>query len=177
MAVSNRAWVFGDNVDTDNIFPTRFGGDATLKEIGSHAFYDFRPDFAPNAKPGDVVVAGYNFACGSYREGAALTIRALGIRTLVGRSFARAFYRNAVNNGLWLVTIGDQEFDCQDGSLLDVNVESGLVTNRTTTKQVTGTPLSGIAVKIVEAGGATKYFKPMVLHPVCNKAKGVAQNG
>ena len=164
--MAGKAWVFGDNIDTDNIFPTQFGGDATLQAIGSHAFYDYRPEFAPKVKPGDVIVAGYNFACGSYRETAALCLKVGGIGVVIARSFSRAFYRNAVNNGLWLITIGDQEFDCPDGSILEVDPRAGLITNTATGKQIKGTPLSGIAVEIVEADGATNYFKPMVLHPV-----------
>jgi 3-isopropylmalate/(R)-2-methylmalate dehydratase small subunit len=117
-------------------------------------------------KPGDVVVAGHNFACGSYRETAALCLKVRGIRVVVARSFSRAFFRNAINNGLWLITIGDKEFDCQDGAILEVDPKSGMITNKTTGKKVSGTPLSGIAVEIVEADGATNYFKPMVLHPI-----------
>ena len=164
--MAGRAWVFGDNIDTDNIFPTRFGGDATLEEIGSHAFCDFRPEFASTVKPGDVVVAGYNYACGSYRETAALCVKVGGVNVVVARSFSRAFYRNAVNNGLWLVTLGDAKFDCTDGDMVEVEPRTGLVTNKTTGVKVKGKPLSGIAVDIVEAGGATEYFKKMVIHPV-----------
>jgi 3-isopropylmalate/(R)-2-methylmalate dehydratase small subunit len=163
--LQGRAWVFGDNIDTDNIFPTRFGGDPTLQAIASHAYNDFRPEFAQEAKPGDIVVAGVNFGCGSYRETAALCHRALGVPVIVARSFARAFYRNAINNGIWLITTGDSKFDCADGHVLEVDPASGLVVDKDTGQQVHGTPLSGLAADIVAAGGATAYFKPRVLHP------------
>ncbi len=163
--MAGRAWVFEDNIDTDNIFPTRFGGDATLEEIGSHAFIDFRPEFGREVRQGDFVVAGYNYACGSYRETAALCVKVLGVRVIIARSFSRAFYRNAINNGLWLITIGDREFDCADGDFLEVDPKLGSVTNKTRGTHVLGTPLSGIAVEIVEADGATNYFKPRVIYP------------
>ncbi|NPV69896.1 MAG: 3-isopropylmalate dehydratase [Firmicutes bacterium] len=163
--MEGRAWVFGDNVDTDNIFPTRFGGDPTLEDMAKHVFFDFRPEFAKNAKPGDVVVAGHNFGCGSHRETAVLGIKALGIEVIVARSFARAFYRNAINNALRPIIIGDLPFECEDGAILDVDPVSGVITNKSTGIQVRGQPISGIAVKIVEGGGATKFFKNMVVHP------------
>lgn len=164
--MQGRAWVFGDNIDSDNIFPTRFGGDTTLQEIASHAFYDYRPEFAREAKPGDILVAGHNFGYGSYRETAALSLRVLGFTLMVARSFSRAYYRNAVNNGIWLITVGDAEFDCVDGHILEADPGTGLVVNRGTGQRVQGVPLSGIAAEIVAAGGATAFFKPHVLHPV-----------
>lgn len=164
--MSDRAWVFGNNIDTDTIFPTRFGGDPNLEEMAKHAFYDYRPEFAKTAKPGDIVVAGNNFGSGSYRETAVICLKALGIRAVVARSFPRAFYRNAINNGMWLVTLGDSEFDCQDGNELEVDHNTGLVINKSTGKQVLGTPLTGFAMEIAKAGGATSFFKSQVLHPI-----------
>ena len=163
--MEGKVWVFGDKIDTDNIFPTRFGGDASLEEMAKHIFYDYRPEFAKSVKPGDIIVAGYNFGCGSYRETAAAGLKALGIKIVIARSFARAFYRNAINSGVWLISIRDMDFSCEEGDVFDVEPSLGLITNKVTGKQISGTPLSGIAVNIVEAGGATSYFKPRVLHP------------
>ena len=167
--MEGRIWTFGDNIDTDSIFPTRFGGDPSLEEIAKHAFFDYRPEFAREAEPGDFVVGGYNFGCGSYRETAAICLKALGINVIIARSFSRAFYRNAVNNGLWLITLGDLQFDCADGDVWDVDHVSGTIVDRTREKKISGEPLAGFAVEIVKAGGATKYFLPYVLHPFKGK--------
>jgi 3-isopropylmalate/(R)-2-methylmalate dehydratase small subunit len=163
--MEGRAWVFGDDIDTDIMFPNRFSPDPTPEEMAKHVFYDFRPEFAREAKPGDIVVAGRNFGYGSYRESPAFGMRALGIQAVIARSFARAFYRNASNSGLWLITLGDAEFHCEDGDRLEVDPRSGAITNKTTGKNVRGTPFAGIAREIVEAGGATRYFKSKVLYP------------
>lgn len=163
--MQGKAFVFGDNIDTDNIFPTRFGGDATTEQMAKHIFFDFRPGFSDEIKKGDFITAGYNFGCGSYRETAAAGISALGVPLIIARSFARAFYRNAVNNGIWLITLPDLEFKCQEGNVLKADVESGLVINQTTGQQAKGKPLSGIAREIVQAGGATKFFKSKVIYP------------
>ncbi len=163
--MEGRAWVFGDNVDTDTMFPNRFSPDPTPADMAKHVFYDFRPEFAREAKPGDIVVGGHNFGYGSYRESPAVGMRALGIRVIIARSFARAFYRNASNSGIWLISLGDVEFHCKDGSSLEVDPHSGVIANKATGKQVQGTPLSGIAREIVEAGGATRYFRSKVLYP------------
>ncbi len=164
-SMEGRAWVFGDDIDTDTMFPNRFSPDPTPEEMAKHVFYDFRPEFAREAKPGDIVVAGYNLGYGSYRETPAVGLRALGIPVIIARSFARAFFRNASNSGIWLITLRDGEFHCQEGERLEVAPRSGLIINQTTGKQFRGTPLSGIARAIVEAGGATRYFKSKVLHP------------
>ena len=164
MNLQGRAWVFGDNMDTDNIFPTRFGGDPNPQEMAKHAFYDYRPEFSKEAKPGDIIVAGYNFGCGSYRETAATSLKALGINLIIARSFHRAYYRNAINLGIWLITIGDSDFECEDGTIVEADHLSGLVINKKTGQKVTGTPLTGIAAEIVEAGGATSFFRSKVLH-------------
>lgn len=162
--MQGRAWVFGDNIDTDNIFPTRFGGDPNPGEMAKHAFYDYRPEFVKEAKPGDVLVTGYNFGCGSYRETAATSLKALGIDLIIGRSFHRAFYRNATNLGIWLIIIDDLEFPCEEMSVIEADPIKGIVKNLNTGVEITGKPLDGIAAEIVNAGGATKFFKDKVLH-------------
>ncbi len=168
--MEGRAWVFGDDIDTDNMFPNRFSPDPTPEEMAKHVFYDLRPEFAKEAKPGDIVVAGHNLGYGSYRESPSVGLRALGVQVIIARSFARAFYRNAVTMGIWLITLGETKFHCEDGNHLAVDPRSGVVTNRATGEQVGGTPLSGMALEIVEAGGATRYFKPMVLYPETGKS-------
>jgi 3-isopropylmalate/(R)-2-methylmalate dehydratase small subunit len=167
--MEGRAWIFGDNIDTDYMFPARFSPDPTPEEMAKHVFYDMRPEFSREAKPGDIVVAGHNFGYGSYRESPSVGLRALGVQVIIARSFARAFYRNAVTMGIWLITLGEKKFHCEDGHHLEVDSRSGEIINQTTGEQVRGTPLSGMAREIVEAGGATQYFKPKVLYPETKK--------
>ena len=159
-----RAWLFGDNVDTDNIFPTRFGADATPQEMGTHVFIDFRPDFNREAREGDIVVAGWNFGYGSYRETAATGLRARGIQVIVARSFARAYYRNAVNLGMFPLSIGEAELDFAEGDAAAVDLEAGTLTNRRTGSVVACIVPGGLEAEIIRAGGATSYFRPLVVH-------------
>jgi 3-isopropylmalate/(R)-2-methylmalate dehydratase small subunit len=158
-------WIFGDNIDTDNIFPTRFGADPTPQVMGTHVFIDHRPDFNQNAKEGDFVLAGHNFGYGSYRETAATGLRGRGIRVVIARSFARAYYRNAINLGMYPLIIGDVDFDFTDGDRIGVDPETGVVINLRTHKQYRCVVPSGLGLDIIKAGGATEYFKPMVQYP------------
>jgi 3-isopropylmalate dehydratase, small subunit len=170
-----KVWLFGDNVDTDNIFPTRFGADPTPQVMGTHVFIDFRPDFNKNAQEGDIVIAGYNFGYGSYRETAATGLRARGIRVIVARSFARAYYRNAVNLGMFPLTIGDMELDFAEGDMAAVNIDEGTLTNARTGSVYACTVPSGLEADIIRAGGATTYFRPMVVHRTEESQGGAAR--
>lgn len=163
--MEGNVWIFGDNVDTDNIFPTRFGADPNPQVMATHVFIDYRPDFNQNAKEGDVVLAGYNFGYGSYRETAATGLRARGIKVVIARSFARAYYRNAVNLGMYPLVIGDIEWDFAEGDPVSVDPEAGTLLNKRTGKQYICTVPTGLESSIIKAGGATEYYKPMVQYP------------
>jgi len=163
--LEGKAWVFGNDVNTDNISPTRYAGDAVIEDMARHVFADVRPEFAPGFKPGDIVFGGYNFGCGSFREIAVRGFKGLKVGAIVCRSFARSFIRNAVNMGVWLIDIGDAEFEVADGDILDADVHTGTVYNKRTGKSVQGKPFTGVAAGIAEAGGAPVYFKPMVKYP------------
>jgi 3-isopropylmalate/(R)-2-methylmalate dehydratase small subunit len=160
-----RAWVFGDEINTDNIFPTRFAADPTVEDMAKHVFADIRPAFAKEFRKGDIIVVGHNFGCGSLRETSIFGFKGLGSTVIVAKSFARGFIRNAVNNGIWLITLGDTPIDIEDGDMLSVDSRSGIIQNKRTGNMVTGMPLSGLAAKIVEGGGTTSYFKNMVQYP------------
>jgi 3-isopropylmalate/(R)-2-methylmalate dehydratase small subunit len=161
----SKAWVFGDYINTDNIFPTRFAADPTIEEMAKHVFADLRPEFAKEFKIGDVVIAGHNFGCGSLRETSIFGFKGLGSTVIAAKSFARGFIRNAVNNGIWLITLSDAEFEIEDGDGVFVDHRTGIIHNQRTGAKINGKPLSGLAAKIVEAGGATSYFKDMVQYP------------
>jgi len=163
--MEGKAWVFGNDVNTDNISPTRFAAAASIEESAAGTFADVRPEFAASCKPGDYVVAGWNFGCGSLREFAVRGFKGLKVGGIIARSFARGFIRNAINTGVWLIVIDDAVFDVRDGDILEADVRAGTVTNRRTGESVQGKPFTGLGADIVEAGGAPGYFKPMVVHP------------
>ena len=163
--LEGRVWLFGDDVNTDNISPTRYAADASIEENAAHTFADVRPEFAPNCKPGDYVVAGYNFGCGSLREFAVRGFKGLNVGGIIARSFARGFIRNAINMGVWLIIIGDAEFDVEDGDILEADVKTGFIINKRTGQSVQGKPFTGLGADILEAGGAPSYFKSMVVYP------------
>jgi 3-isopropylmalate/(R)-2-methylmalate dehydratase small subunit len=154
-----RAWVFGNDVNTDNIFPTRFASILDTKEMAHHVFADIRPDFAIKFSPGDVVVGGDNFGCGSLRETAILGFKALGSDVIIAKSFARGFIRNAVNKGVWLIKLGNIDFAVSEGDMLEVDCRSGDIKNIRTGVAVHGEPFTGIASDILNMGGITAYVK------------------
>ncbi|HOO54905.1 MAG TPA: 3-isopropylmalate dehydratase, partial [Methanothrix sp.] len=117
--IRGKAWVFGDDVDTDVIIPGPYLRTKNIKELACHAMEGLDPDFAKNVKPGDVIVAGKNFGCGSSREQAPLALREAGVACVVAKSFARIFYRNAINVGLPVV---EADVECREGDEVEVDL-------------------------------------------------------
>ncbi|MEA4929511.1 MAG: 3-isopropylmalate dehydratase small subunit [Candidatus Limiplasma sp.] len=150
MQIQGNALCYGDNVDTDVIIPARYLNTSDPAELAAHCMEDIDPDFLKKRKPGDILVAGRNFGCGSSREHAPLAIRTAGISCVVAKSFARIFYRNAINIGLPIV-VCDGVF--HDGDALSVNLTDGVLENRTTGEQYTFPPFPPFLQKIIEAGG------------------------
>ena len=150
MQFQGRALCYGDNVDTDVIIPARYLNTSDPGELAAHCMEDIDPDFLQKIKPGDLIVAGRNFGCGSSREHAPLAIKAAGIRCVVARSFARIFYRNAINIGLPIIEC-DGTF--HDGDALRVELSAGTLTNETTGEQYAFPPFPAFLQRIIEAGG------------------------
>ncbi|MCK8518938.1 3-isopropylmalate dehydratase small subunit [Methanoculleus sp. 7T] len=160
-----RVWKFGDDIDTDAIIPGRFLTIYDPAELAKHAFEGTRDEFAKEAREGDVVVAGTNFGCGSSREHAPLALRGAGIRVVVAKSFARIFYRNAVNTGLLpLVCAGTDEI--RDGDAISVDVAGGFI--EVNGKRFAVEPVPGFLNEIVEAGGLVAYAKNLGSVERCN---------
>ena len=155
----SRAWRYGDNIDTDVIIPARYLTTTDEHELAAHALEGLDPDFASGVKPGDVVVAGENFGCGSSREHAPVALRGTGIAAVVASSFARIFFRNAINTGLPIVTCPDVVAATEAGDQLEVDVESGTVHNVTTNKTFAAEPLPGFVMDIVRAGGLVEWVR------------------
>lgn len=152
------AFTFGKNLDTDQIYPGQYLELARVEDIKQHALEGADPDFVRRFKPGDIIVAGANFGCGSSREHAAIAIKAVGASVVLAESFARIFYRNAINLGLPLLVSPGITNHVSSGDTLRIDFVQGMVHNRTTGAEVKVQPLSGYVLKILESGG----IKPLV---------------
>jgi 3-isopropylmalate/(R)-2-methylmalate dehydratase small subunit len=157
--MSGRAWVYGDNVDTDVIIPARYLTTTDPDELAKHALEDLDPSFAGSVRPGDVVVAGENFGCGSSREHAAICIRAGGASAVVARSFARIFFRNAINTGLPIVVSPEAVDATESGDTVEVDIEAGVVRNITKNRTFAVEPLPDFVMDIVRAGGLIPWVR------------------
>lgn len=155
----SKVWRYGDHVDTDVIIPARYLNISDFKELSEHAMEDIDTTFAPNVKPGDIIVAGRNFGCGSSREHAPIVIQQKGIKCIIAESFARIFYRNAINIGLPVLEVGDKAKKIEAGDQVDVDLDKGEihVVNKGIT--IKTHPLPAFVRKIAEAGGLINYVK------------------
>ena len=155
----SKVWRYGDHVDTDVIIPARYLNIADFDELAEHAMEDIDTTFAPNVQPGDYVVAGKNFGCGSSREHAPVVIKVKGVKCIIADSFARIFYRNAINIGLPVLEIGKDVEKIAAGDELDVNMAAGeiKIVNKGITIQTK--PLPEFIQKIADCGGLINYVK------------------
>lgn len=159
----SRVWRYGDHVDTDVIIPARYLNIADFNELAEHAMEDAKESlvesFAAGVKPGDYIVAGKNFGCGSSREHAPMVLKIKGIKCIVADSFARIFYRNAINIGLPVLEIGADVEKIQPGDTIDVDMNAGEIhiTNKNIT--IKTKPLPEFIQKIADCGGLINYLK------------------
>ena len=156
-----RAWKFGDDIDTDAVIPGRYLVINDPEGLARHIFEGVRPDFAGNVKSGDFVVAGTNFGCGSSREHAPLGLKGAGVKAVVAKSFARIFFRNAINIGLPLFICADVD-KINDGDSIEIDASCGVIYNQTRGESYKTTPLPPFLQDIVEVGGLVEYTKRMV---------------
>jgi len=159
MILEGKVWRYGDNVDTDVIIPARYLNTADPQELAAHCMEDIDPTFAGRVQPGDIIVAGRNFGCGSSREHAPVAIRGSGVPCVIAAGFARIFYRNAVNIGLPLVELGEMVEEINGGDRVRVDLDRGIVENLTTGKKFATQPLPGFIQEIAAAGGLINYIK------------------
>jgi len=153
-----KVWKYGDNVNTDVIFPGRYTYQIMPpEEMAKHALEDLDPEFAGSVRPGDVVVAGKNFGCGSSREQAAACLRAAGVQAVVARSFARIYFRNAINLGLAVLQCDEAVDALEKGDSVDIDFARGEI--RSTQCTFRFLPLPGSVIGILEAGGLLEYTK------------------
>jgi len=153
-----RAWKFGDNISTDHIIPGRYYHlRSNLPELAKHVMEDADPEFSKKVKPGDFIVAGNNFGMGSSREHAAIVIKLAGVGAVLAKSFARIFFRNAINNGLPVLIADTDKID--DGDELEIDLEKGIVRNLTKGIEIEVQPLPEVMREILREGGLVEYIK------------------
>jgi 3-isopropylmalate/(R)-2-methylmalate dehydratase small subunit len=159
--LAGRAWKFGDDIDTDAIIPGRYLVINDPRELAEHLFEGVRPEMASGVNEGDIIVAGENFGCGSSREHAPLALKGAGITAVVAKSFARIFFRNAINIGLPLFICPEVD-RIEDGDSLEIDMAGGVILNLSRGESYKTTPLPQFLREIVEAGGLVEYTKRMV---------------
>jgi 3-isopropylmalate/(R)-2-methylmalate dehydratase small subunit len=153
-----RVWKYGDNVNTDVIFPGRYTYQLMEPaEMAKHALEDLDPEFAKNVKPGDVIVAGKNFGCGSSREQAAACLRAAGVQAVVAKSFARIYFRNAINLGLAVLQCEEASDALKTGDEIEIDFAGGKIIS--VGRVFTFFPLPDSVIGIIEAGGLIESTK------------------
>ena len=159
MKASGTVHKYGDNVDTDVIIPARYLNTADHKELAAHCMEDIDPDFVKNVKEGDIIVANMNFGCGSSREHAPIAIKASGVSCVIASTFARIFYRNAINIGLPILECDEAAKDIENGDEVEVDVDTGVITDKTNGKTYKAEPFPDFIKDIINAGGLLKSLK------------------
>ena len=152
MKAKGRVFKYGDNVDTDVIIPARYLNTSDPKELALHCMEDIDADFVKSVNAGDIIVAGNNFGCGSSREHAPIVIKASGISCVIAKSFARIFYRNAINIGLPILECADAD-KIKASDILDIDFDKGIITDLTTGQKYSSQPFPPFIQNIIAKGG------------------------
>lgn len=159
MKVSGKAHVYGDNVDTDVIIPARYLNTPDAQELAQHCLEDLDATFASRVARGDLLVAGRNFGCGSSREHAPRAIKACGVSCVIAATFARIFYRNALNIGLPIVECPDAAASIRAGDAVAVDFDTGVITDETTGRTFRSEPFPPFMQELIAAGGLAAYWR------------------
>ncbi|RMF31415.1 MAG: 3-isopropylmalate dehydratase small subunit [Chloroflexi bacterium] len=157
--LEGRVWKYGNDVDTDVIIPARYLNVSDPAQLAVHCMEDLDPTFARQVQPGDIVVAGENFGAGSSREHAPLALKAAGVGCIIARSFARIFYRNAINIGLPILECPQAVEETETGDVLTVDLEAGTITNHRTGRTYQAPPFPPFVMGIIRAGGLVPYVR------------------
>lgn len=157
--MKGKCWKFGNNINTDEIIPARYLNTTDTKELASHCMEDADPDFMKKAKPNDVIVAGENFGCGSSREHAPIAIKAAGMSCVIAKSFARIFFRNAINIGLPIFECPEAVEQIKEGDEIEVNLATGEILNNTSRKRFKSEPFPQEMQEIIKSGGLMNFVK------------------
>lgn len=157
-----KVFKYGDNVDTDVIIPARYLNVSGGEELAKYCMIDIDADFVNNVKEGDIIVATKNFGCGSSREHAPLAIKCAGISCVIASTFARIFYRNAINIGLPILECAEAANDIDAGDTVSVDFNTGVITNETKSKTYQAEPFPAFMQRIMAAGGLVTYTKEKI---------------
>ena len=147
-----------DHINTDEIIPARYLNTDDEMELAAHCLEDLDKDFVNKVAEGDVIVAGEDFGCGSSREHAVWAICGAGVKTVIAKTFARIFYRNAINNGFYLIESPDAIEKINDGDELEIDYETGVITNKTSGAEISFQPLPDFALEIIKDGGLLEHI-------------------
>jgi 3-isopropylmalate/(R)-2-methylmalate dehydratase small subunit len=157
--IRGRVWKFGDNIDTDQIIPAKYCNTFQPDALSPHVMEGADPDFSKRVAPGDIIVAGHNFGCGSSREAAPIAIAACGVGAIIAHSFARLFFRNAVNIGLQVLLSPSASESVKAGDELEIDLAGGVIYSRSSGLVYQYKQYTGIVQEIMEHGGMVEYVK------------------
>lgn len=160
--LKGKVWKYKNNIDTDVIIPARYLNTSDPKELAEHCMEDIDETFAKNVQQGDIIVAGENFGCGSSREHAPISIKASGISAIIAETFARIFFRNAINIGLPILECPEAAKEINANDELEINIETGEITNLSQNKSYKAKPYPESLRTIINAGGLISYTQQKV---------------
>jgi 3-isopropylmalate/(R)-2-methylmalate dehydratase small subunit len=158
-SLRGRVWKYGDNVDTDAIIPARYLNMSSEAELAAHCMEDLDASFAHAVQPGDIIVAGKNFGCGSSREHAPVALKGCGVSCVVAESFARIFFRNAINIGLPILECPEAAQATEAGQTLEIDLATGAIRNHETGQAYQATPYPPFMLGLIAAGGLVEYTR------------------
>lgn len=159
MSLIGKVWKYGDNVDTDAIIPARYLNLSMQAELAAHCMEDIDPAFVQKVEAGDILVGGKNFGCGSSREHAPVAIQGCGVSCVIAETFARIFFRNAINIGLPILECPEAAQVAQTGQTMEVDLGSGTIRNLDTGQEFQATPYPPFMLEIIDAGGLVGYTR------------------
>ena len=160
--ITGKVWKFGDNIDTDLIIAARYLNTSDPHKLAEHVMEDADPEFVSKMSPGDIIVAGENFGCGSSREHAPIALKAAGVSAVVAKSFARIFYRNAFNMGLPIFELKESD-EISEGDLIKIDLDNGVIEDLTTQKKYNFIPIPPFMQELIASGGLINYAKEKML--------------
>jgi len=162
MILKGKAWMFGDDVDTDAIIPARYLNTHDPDELAKHVMEDADRDFSGKVRKGDIIAAGKNFGCGSSREHAPIAIKAAGIQAVIAKSFARIFYRNAFNIGLPIFESAEASKGIREGDVVEIDADSGKIRNLTLGEEYTAEVIPPFMQELIASGGLIEWTKKKI---------------
>lgn len=159
MIFKGNVWKFGDNIDTDAIIPARYLNTSDPAQLARHCMEDADPDFVNKMKPGDIIVGGENFGCGSSREHAVWALQGAHVAAVIADTFARIFYRNCINCGFYPIELENAVEKISDGDEVEIDYEKGVIDNKTQGRQIRFKPLPDFAIEIIKDGGLLEHIQ------------------